>query len=139
MNAILEAYLIALFVFIHFSLLICEKPTCFFDSKNAIALPNQLQKFVVNVFKLIPIQLEFIQIVAQFCLFGDLILIIMMVMKILGNIIKNLLIIIGIACVIMLVMYGISNYDSSMIGKIVTESKGFFSNLFKQTPKIKGY
>jgi hypothetical protein len=60
-------------------------------------------------------------------------------MKILGNIIKNLLIIIGIACVIMLVMYGISNYDSSMFGKIVTESKGFFSNLFKQTPKIKGY
>lgn len=119
MNIFIEAYLIALFIFIHFSLLLCHQPTCFFDSRQFIVLPPGLEKIVVTLFSLIPVKLELIQLVAQFCLFGDAVLLFLLVVKIVGNIIKNLLVILGITCLIMLALYGISNYDGALVGRIV--------------------
>jgi len=77
--------------------------------------------------------------VAQFCLFGDVVLLLRLVIKIIGNIIKNMLIILGITCLIMLVLYGVSNYDTIFVEKIVSEAKNFINNILKQSPIAKGY
>lgn len=133
MNTILEAYLIALFVFIHFSLLLCEQPTCFFNANQFVVLPAGVYKTVSTLFNMIPIELEVIQLVAQFCLFGDLILVILLVLKIIGNILRNLLVILGITSLIMLAMYAISNYDAGMTQTIIQNAKNYVSNFLKQT------
>jgi hypothetical protein len=134
MNIFIESYLIALFIFLHFSLLLCKQPQCFFDSKQLINLPSTSENIIINLFKFIPIKLEHIQLVAQFCLFGDIVFFGLIVLKILGNIIKNLLIIIGITCLIMLVLYGVSNYNNAMGEKIITEAKSLIEDLFKKSP-----
>ena len=59
-----------------------------------------------------------IQLIAQFCLFGDVILLGMLILKVIGNILKNLLMIIGMTFLIMLVVYFISNYEKGLAGKI---------------------
>ena len=134
MNIFIESYLIALFIFLHFSLFLCKQPQCFFDSKQVVTLPPTSENILVNLFKLIPLKLEYIQLVAQFCLFGDLIFFGLIALKIVGNIIKNLLVIIGITCLIMLVLYGVSNYNNAMGEKIITEAKKFIEDLFKKSP-----
>ena len=52
-----------------------------------------------------------IQLVAQFCLFGDLVLVVLIVLRIVGNILRNLLVILGVTSIIMVVVYTLANYD----------------------------
>ena len=61
----------------------------------------------------------------------------MIALKIVGNIIKNLLIIIGITCLIMLVLYGLSNYNDAAGQKILGEARKFIEDLFKKNPLSK--
>jgi len=75
-----------------------------------------------------------IQLVAQFCLFGDLVLAILIVLKIVGNILRNLLFIIGVTSIIMVIMYTVSNYDQAFVGNVLTNAKVFADNLFKSNP-----
>lgn len=39
----------------------------------------------------------------------------------------------------MLVLYGVSNYDSIFVEKVVSEAKNFINNILKQSPIAKGY
>jgi hypothetical protein len=84
-----------------------------------MVLPAGVFKTVSTLFGMIPIKLEYIQLAAQFCLFGDLILVCLLVLKIIGNILRNLLVILGITSLIMLAMYAISNYDAGMAQKVI--------------------
>jgi len=61
----------------------------------------------------VPVKIEMIQLVAQLFLLGDVILIAMVFLKVVGNILKNLLIIVGLTFLIMLVVYMVSNYDKT--------------------------
>lgn len=120
MNTLIEAYLIAFFIFIHFSLILCEQPTCFFDAKQFTNfIPMGVYKFIVSIFNLVPVKLEAIQLVAQFCLFGDLILLILLLLKIVGSILRNLLVILGITAFIMVIVYTLSNFDQSLTGNFI--------------------
>jgi hypothetical protein len=133
MNIFIDSYLIALFIFLHFSLFLCKQPQCFFDSKQVVTLPPTWENILVNLFKLIPLKIEYIQLAAQFCLFGDIIFFGLIALKIIGNIIKNLLLIIGITCLIMFVLYGVSNYNNAMGEKIITEAKNLFEEILKKS------
>ena len=102
-------------------------------------MPPAFEKIVQTLFNLIPIKLELIQLAAQFCLFGDTVLLFLLVVKIVGNIVKNLLIILGITCLIMLALYAISNYDTALVNRIIAEAKTYLTNLLKQSPLSKAF
>lgn len=89
---------------------------------------------IVKIFSVIPVRLEVIQLVAQFCLFGDLVLVILLVLKIIGNILRNLLVILGITTLIMVIMYTISHYDAGVASNIFESAKSYLSQLLRNNP-----
>ena len=63
--------------------------------------------------------------VGQLCLIGDCVLVALLILKIVGNILKNLLVIAGLTFLIMMVIYGISSYEKGMEIKIMYQIKEF--------------
>jgi len=88
---------------------------------------------------MVPVKLEAIQLVAQFCLFGDLILLILLVLKIVGSILRNLLVILSITALIMVIVYTASNYDQNFTGNMIETAKTFIANLLKNNPLQKNH
>ena len=102
-------------------------------------LPLGLHNVIKNIFDVIPIRLEVIQLVAQFCLFGDLVLVVLIVLRIVGNILKNLLVILGVTSVIMVVVYTLANFDQQLVANIVSTVKTFIENVLKSNPLLKNH
>ena len=63
--------------------------------------------------------------VGQLCLIGDCVLVALLILKIVGNILKNLLVIAGLTFLIMMVIYGTSSYEKGMETKIMYQIKEF--------------
>ncbi len=70
---------------------------------------------------------------------GDCVLVALLILKIVGNILKNLLVIAGLTFLIMMVIYGISSYEKGMETKIMYQIKEFIENMFGKNITPKGY
>lgn len=77
--------------------------------------------------------------IGQLCLIGDCVLVALLILKIVGNILKNLLVIAGLTFLIMMVIYGISSYEKGMETKIMYQIKEFIENMFGKHITPKGY
>lgn len=74
---LIEAYLIAIVIIIHASLLYCAPNACAFDF-SIITLPQSVTHVLAQLLNFIPISLYNLQLIAHFLLLGDIILVFML-------------------------------------------------------------
>lgn len=106
----IEAYLIALVILIHMSLLLCEKDNCITDPSIYFTLPAGFRKILINMFNLIPIRLEIIQLISHFFLIGDVVLIAILIFNLIKSTFKMILFIAVISLAVLFGLYFASVY-----------------------------
>lgn len=103
---IIEMYLVALLLVVHFSLLFCKTDNCAFDASPALKmLPMSAVNLITKMLATIPVQLPSLQILAHFLLIGDAIYIVVLFLKFVGAIIRRIIGILMMALVISFIVF----------------------------------
>jgi|688.fasta_scaffold380829_1 hypothetical protein len=108
----IQVYILAILAVIHLSLLFCKSDHCAFDAGNILkSIPSKIVVIIQKMLNIIPVSLPNLQIIAHFLLIGDMIMLIGIVFKMLGSVIKYIISSILFSAIIYLIMYMVMHAD----------------------------